>query len=183
MKEFTHSLPLFVLLAIASCQNSAQHAADTARAEAAVRQRVDQLGASYSHKDGPGLVALTDPDGTMFYGTDSAEINVGKEAILQQMQDDFATVDSLRLGTLSNYRSEVSSDMATAFFDAPVQAYSGGHRYRSMMRFATVWRKHDNSEWYLTQALVSRPTTGESSREMALARQQRTGSGPAVVAQ
>jgi hypothetical protein len=88
------------------------------------------------------------------------------------MKDDFATFESVRFGAMSNYHSEITPTMGTAFYDIPVTASSGGKSFRGLMRFATVWRKRDDQQWYLTQTLVSRPTKGQSSREMAVAMQK-----------
>ncbi|MBC6988724.1 YybH family protein [Hymenobacter sp. BT491] len=169
-------LLLLALLATAACQQSDHQAAtaSTLETDHAVRERVAQLAKAYSHKDGSGFVGLTDPDGSVVYGTDSAEVNVGQAAILQQMQADFATVDSLHFGSVANYHSQATPALATAFFDQPLDAYVGGHRYHGLIRFATVWHKRDDGNWYLSQTLVSRPTKGKSSREVVAARHKQS---------
>ncbi|GAC1592215.1 MAG: hypothetical protein NVS3B25_12490 [Hymenobacter sp.] len=171
-----HLFILGVALAAVSCQSNDKAAMTTATdagAEAAVRQRVEQLAAAYSHKDSQAFLALTNPDDVIVYGTDSAEVNVGRAATEQQMKDDFATADSMRFGPLSNYHGQMSPTLATAFFDAPLLVYAGGRGYHGLVRFATVWHKRDDNQWYLAQTLVSRPTKGQSSHEMVLKQQGR----------
>lgn len=131
----------------------------------AILDRVDELLSAYSAKDAERLLQLISPEEIAVYGTDYAEACFTHEAVVRQLELDFHLWDSVRFDEPQHISIQVSSSLATAFFDVAFYSVIDGHEQQFNCRFATVWINRADV-WYLVQSLNTVLTVGHSAADM-----------------
>ena len=113
---------------------------------------------AYSRKDTGRIMSMFDSQNVLMMGADVAEVAPSRDAIATLLRNDFALWDTSAFGDFKDFYVQSSETMATAFFDVPWEATTGGQSRRFVIRLATVWR-NESGEWKLIQVLNAVPTT------------------------
>ncbi len=153
------------VLALALAAEPKAPAADDAKVNAAIAERVKVLVAALSARDSKALVALFDPSGPTLLGTDVAEVCRDLACIEKQSKDSFALVDASKYGEPKPLSIRSAGGLATAYFDVTAEAVTGKEKKSQVQRLATTWRLA-GTDWKLVQLLRSVPTVSRSAREM-----------------
>ena len=119
----------------------------------------------YSHKNVDGIMQMLDARNVVMMGTDIAEVAASRNAVETLLRNDFKLWDTSQFGRFKDFYVQSSPTMATAFFDVPWQATTGGQTRTFTIRLVTTWRKVGQN-WKLTQILNTVPTTGQSAAEI-----------------
>lgn len=155
----------------ATTGDSAAQQTSNADDAAAIRGVVDEFTKAYMAKDLNRVTAILATSGNFaFFGTDSTEVLKSSADFQKQMTNDFAAIDSVRMGELRNFSTNISTDksLGSATFELPFTAVAGGHPMGGTFRFAMTMRK-ESSGWHLAQGMVAIATVGESSADMVAA--------------
>lgn len=118
---------------------------------------------AYAAGDWPTVERLLSKRDLHVYGSDSAEIMVGVDAVHALFVADHRLwAGTSSFGAMTDVSVIRSDSLASVFFNAP---FSVGGRTLPL-RVATVWRLEDGG-WKLVQLSNTVPTTGQSAAALA----------------
>jgi len=159
------TIVLFALALAASPNPAGAHARTATPTQPGIKERVRHLLDDYSRKDVDRIMRVLDDRNVLMIGTDVSEVAGSRQTIETLLRNDFKLWDTSQFGQFKDFYVQSSDTMATAFFDVPWQATTGGQTRSFTIRLVTTWRKAGN-DWKLTQILNTVPTTGQSAAEI-----------------
>jgi len=142
-------LPLAAACLMSACA-SAPAAKSSARDEARIAARVQELLNKYEADDQAGVLALLDSKITIL-GSSLTETIHTPEQLKALMSRDFGQWGKTRFTNVHDMDVRIGDDLATAWL---VFSFQVGEQPSIPIRLATTWHKRDG-EWYLTQSANS----------------------------
>jgi len=162
------SFLLLTLSFVIGCAQPDMTADQKAAEIEAIKSQIAKFFNAYEARDVETAKSVVSSSGDFLaFGTDAAEVMKSQSDFEKQVEDDLQLFESVKSGELKNLSVQISNsgDLASAYYEMPLEATIGGETSNFMLRFAHTFRK-ENGEWRMVQSIASSPSMGQSSAEL-----------------